>query len=91
MAQDHGTSPTVVRRASERYPLGVRGYARRRRWPDFGELLSIVVLVVIGVWGVWFGVQSLLTLWWPLNVAYLVAGLVVAVVSAAVARAILTR
>jgi len=69
----------------------MRGYARRGRWPDIGEVASIVVLAIIGVWGVWFGLQSLMTLWWPLNAAYLAAGLVVAFVSAAVGRAILTR
>ena len=69
----------------------MRGYARRGRWPDIGELASIIVLALIGIWGVWFGVQSLMTLWWPLNAAYLAAGLVVAFVSAAVGRAILTR
>jgi divalent metal cation (Fe/Co/Zn/Cd) transporter len=69
----------------------VRGYAGRGRWPDLGELASVLVLAVISVWGVWFAVQSLLTLWWPLNVGYLVAGLIVAVVSAAVARAVLRR
>jgi hypothetical protein len=69
----------------------VRGYARRGRWPDLGELASVVILGVIAVWGVWFGVQSVITLWWPLNVAYLAAGLLVAGVSAVVARAVLTR
>jgi len=69
----------------------MRGYVRRGRWPDWGELASLVVLAVIGVWGVWFGVQSVLTLWWPLNVVYLLAGLTVAGVSAAVGRAIVSR
>jgi len=69
----------------------MRGYAGRGRWPDVGEVASIIVLAVMGIWGVWFGVQSLMTLWWPLNVGYLAAGLVVALVSAAVGRAILTR
>ena len=69
----------------------MRGYAGRGRWPDFGELASLLVLAIISIWGVWFAVQSLLTLWWPLNVAYLVAGLAVAAVSAAVARAVLSR
>ena len=66
---------------------------RRRRGSsfDFGELTSLVLLAVIGIWGIWFGVQSLLTLWWPINIAYLVAGLLVALISAAVARALLTR
>jgi hypothetical protein len=67
-------------------------YRRRRGGSvDLGELTSLVLLAVIALWGVWFGVQSLLTLWWPVNVAYLLAGLAVAGVSAAVARALLTR
>jgi hypothetical protein len=69
----------------------VRGYVRRGRWPDLGEAGSILVLAVIGIWGVWFGVQSVLTLWWPLNVVYLLAGLIVAGVSAAVGRAVVSR
>jgi fatty acid desaturase len=73
------------------YADAVRGYARRGRWPDAGELVSIILLALIAIWGLWFGVQSMLTLWWPLNVAYMVAGLVVAGVSAAVARAIVRR
>jgi hypothetical protein len=56
-----------------------------------GEAGSILVLAVIGVWGIWFGVQSVLTLWWPLNVVYLAAGLIVAAVSAAFGRAIVSR
>lgn len=68
-----------------------RGYGGRRRLPDAGEWVGIVLLVVIGLWGVWFGVQSLITLWWPINLAYLVAGLAVAAVSAAVAWAMLNR
>ena len=56
-----------------------------------GELLSLLVLVVIGIWGVWFGVQSVISLWWPINVLYLLAGLAVASVSFAVGRAILNR
>jgi hypothetical protein len=68
-------------------------YRRRRRGAafDFGEVVSLFLLGVIGLWGAWFGVQSMLTLWWPLNIAYLVAGLIVALISAAVARALLTR
>ena len=58
---------------------------------DFGELLSVGLLVVITIWGLWFGVQSALTLWWPINALYLAAGLTVAVISAAVARALLNR
>jgi hypothetical protein len=66
---------------------------RRRRGAalDIGELTSLVLLAIIAVWGVWFGVQSMLTLWWPINLAYLVAGLIVALISAAVARALLAR
>lgn len=45
----------------------------------------------MGLWGVWFGVQSFITLWWPLNLAYLAAGGLVAGVSAAVAWAMLNR
>jgi hypothetical protein len=63
----------------------------RRRLPDAGEAIGIVLLAVIGLWGVWFGVQSLMTLWWPINAAYLVAGALVAGISAAVARAMLNR
>jgi hypothetical protein len=66
-------------------------YARRGGSPDFGELLSLVVLAVIGAWGVWFGVQSVTSLWWPLNVLYLLAGALVAAVSAAVGWALLSR
>ena len=55
------------------------------------ELVSLLVLAVIGVWGAWFGVQSVLSLWWPLNMLYLAAGLVVAAISFAVGRAILSR
>lgn len=67
------------------------GYGGRRRLPDAGELIGIALLAVIGVWGLWFGVQSLVTLWWPINVAYLLAGALVAGVSAAVAVAMLNR
>jgi hypothetical protein len=52
---------------------------------------SLVLLAVIAIWGIWFGVQSVLTLWWPINVAYLLAGILVAIVCAAIARALLTR
>ncbi len=69
----------------------MRGHARGRRWPDLGEFISVVLLAIIGLWGLWFGLQSLTSLWWPINGAYLAAGLTVAAVSAAVARAILTR
>ena len=38
-----------------------------------------------------FGVQSLLTLWWPINALYLLAGVIVCAIAAGVARAILIR
>jgi uncharacterized membrane protein len=68
-------------------------YRRRRRGAavDLGEVTSLVLLAVIAIWGIWFGVQSVLTLWWPINVAYLLAGILVAIVCAAIARALLTR
>jgi hypothetical protein len=69
----------------------MRGYGGRRGLPDAGELIGIVVLAVIGVWGAWFGVQALITLWWPINAVYALAGAVVAFISAAVARALLNR
>lgn len=58
---------------------------------DLGEIVSLFFLAVMAVWGLWFGVQSLLTLWWPINAAYLLAGVIVAAISALVGRAILTR
>ena len=67
------------------------GGGGRFRLPDAGELIGILLLAIIAVWGAWFGVQSLITLWWPINVVYLLAGAAVAIVSAAVARALLTR
>jgi hypothetical protein len=67
------------------------GRAGPRRFPDLGEAVGVVLLGVIAVWGAWFGVQSMLTLWWPVNVAYLLAGLAVAAISTAVARALLLR
>ena len=69
----------------------MRGYGGRKRLPDAGELLGIVILAVIGLWGMWFGAQAFLTLFWPLNVVYALAGAVVACISAAVARALLNR
>lgn len=66
-------------------------YGGGRGIPDAGELVGILLLAVIGLWGAWFGVQSLVTLWWPINVAYFAAGETVALVSAAVARALLNR
>ena len=69
----------------------MRGYGGRKRLPDVGELIGIVMLAVIGLWGAWFGVQAWLTLFWPINVIYALAGAVVAVISAAVARALLNR
>jgi hypothetical protein len=64
---------------------------RRGGLPDFGEVVSLFFLAVIGAWGVWFAVQSMLTLWWPLNALYLAAGVVVFLIAAAVGRAILIR
>ncbi|MBV9542869.1 MAG: hypothetical protein JOY61_00645, partial [Chloroflexi bacterium] len=64
-----------------------RGYSGRRGSRlDLAELISVLLLGVIGLWGAWFGVQSLITLWFPVNVAYLLAGLVVAGVSVLVGR-----
>jgi hypothetical protein len=54
-------------------------------------LLGIVMLALIGVWGVWFGWQSMLGLWWPLNAAYAAAGVAVALISGGVAWALLNR
>jgi hypothetical protein len=68
----------------------MRGVARPGRI-DLGEWVSLLFLAVIAVWGLWFGVQSLLTLWWPINAAYLLAGLIVAAISALVGLAILKR
>jgi hypothetical protein len=68
-----------------------RGYGGRNRLPDAGEMAGIVVLGVFALWGVWFGVQSFLTLWWPINVGYALAGGAVAVICVAVARALLNR
>jgi hypothetical protein len=69
----------------------VRGYGGRKRLPDVGELIGIVMLAVIGLWGAWFGVQAWLTLFWPINVIYALAGAMVACISAVVARALLSR
>jgi hypothetical protein len=69
----------------------MRGYGGRNRMPDVGEVAGIVLLGVFAVWGVWFGVQSFLTLWWPINVAYALAGAAVAAICVAVARALLNR
>jgi hypothetical protein len=54
-------------------------------------LIGIIMLGIIGLWGVWFGVQSVITLWWPLNVAYGLAGAIVAIISTAVGWALLRR
>jgi hypothetical protein len=62
-----------------------------RRWPDVGELLGLLLLAIIALWGVWFGWQSVLGLWWPLNAAYAVAGLLVAAISVGVGWALLNR
>jgi hypothetical protein len=59
--------------------------------PDAGEWLGIIMLAIIGAWGLWFGWQSLIGLWWPLNLAYAVAGALVALISAGVAVALLNR
>ena len=66
-------------------------YRGRGRWPETSELIAIILLGVIALWGVWFAVQSLLTLWWPINVGYLLAGLVVALVAVGIARALIIR
>ena len=71
--------------------IAVRGGYRGRPGIDWGEFISVAVLAIIGLWGAWFGVQSLITLWWPVNVAYLSAGAAVAVISAFVAKAVLNR
>ena len=68
-----------------------RGYGGRGGLPDLGETVSVVLLLIIAVWGVWFGIQSLVTLWWPINLGYLLAGGVVAGISLGVARALLNR
>jgi hypothetical protein len=52
-------------------------------------MIGLVMLAIIGLWGVWFGVQSLVALWWPLNVVYGLAGAIVAIISSAVAWALL--
>jgi hypothetical protein len=59
--------------------------------PDLGELIGVVILAIMGAWGLWFGWQSIVGLWWPLNLAYGMAGLAVAGIAAAVARAVLRR
>ena len=65
-----------------------RSYGGRGRFPSAGQLLSIALLAVIALWGVWFGVQSVIALWWPLNLAYGVAGLSVALLSVSIAWAL---
>lgn len=67
------------------------GNPNRLRLPDIGELLGIGLLLIIGAWGVWFGWQAAIGLWWPLNVAYAVAGGVVALISIAISLALLNR
>jgi hypothetical protein len=67
------------------------GNPNRLRLPDIGELLGIGLLLIIGAWGVWFGWQAAISLWWPLNVAYAVAGGVVALISIAISLALLNR
>jgi divalent metal cation (Fe/Co/Zn/Cd) transporter len=65
-------------------------YGGRRR-PSPSELISVILLAIIGLWGVWFGIQALIALWWPLNVVYAVAGAIVATISALVALALFNR
>lgn len=67
------------------------GNPRRLRVPDAGELLGIVILAIMGAWGVWFAWQSAMGLWWPLNLAYAAAGVAVALICLAVAAALLNR
>ena len=67
------------------------GNPNRLRLPDLGELIGIVMLVIIGAWGVWFGWQSANSLWWPLNLAYTLAGAAVALISVGVTVAMLNR
>jgi hypothetical protein len=67
------------------------GNPNRLRLPDIGELIGIGMLVVIGAWGVWFGWQSAISLWFPLNVAYALAGAIVALISIGVSLALLNR
>ena len=67
------------------------GNRSRLRLPDAGELLGIVILAVMGAWGVWFAWQSAISLWFPLNVGYAAAGAIVALICAAVGRAMLNR
>jgi hypothetical protein len=64
---------------------------RQRGRLDPAEILALLMLGIIGLWGVWFGIQSVVTLWWPLNLGYLLAGVLVAAISALVARALLSR
>ena len=59
--------------------------------PDFGELVAIILLSIIGLWGLWFGWQSMVGLWWPINIAYLAAGVIVTLISGGVAWALLNR
>ena len=69
-----------------------RGYGgRNRRLPDAGELVGLIVLAIMALWGGWFAWQSWLGLWWPLNILYAAAGVLVAVICVAVARALLNR
>jgi hypothetical protein len=66
-------------------------YGGRNRLPDVGEIVGIVLLAIMALWGLWFGLQSFLALWWPINVLYALAGATVALICAAVARALLNR
>jgi hypothetical protein len=70
----------------------VRSYGgSNRRLPDLGELVAIVLLGIMVAWGLWFGWQSMIGLWWPLNVAYAAAGVGVALISGGVAWVLLNR
>ena len=64
---------------------------RNRRLPDAGELISLLLLAIMAMWGLWFAWQSWLGLWWPLNAIYAAAGVIVALISITVGRALLNR
>jgi hypothetical protein len=58
---------------------------------DLGEVTSLLLLAAIAIWGVWFAVQAAMSLWFPLNALYGLAGVGVAVVCVLVGRALLSR